>query len=352
MLLLALALIGLVITDNQVQRQERLILAIPNASGHALSVNTVEEINDRVALASDGQDVERTTISRIMLTYETIQRRNINALQSRHEANLIGTNHSHPHVLNHTMTHGRFFSQEALIHAHRVVVLNERAAFELFGDIYTAGNELSMSNMPYRVVGVIDDGDEENLNVYVPTTLLGNTVDAIAANFSINQDLSEEYILTVWQQIGITAERYRLVNFDTLAMVVRDRLILAVFLLLAGLLLRGIIKTAKAAQKEWHSFCGLKREMYMAELLKGASFRRLAMLAAAVSAMAIAVAALGLNAFNRMLIAYDARGMLADVRLDAFAAQIADMSRWYNLSNLFFWGFVLIFLLMISTKRF
>jgi len=345
-LLLAVTFAGLVITNHQVQQQERLIMAIPNTSGHLLSVHAVEAINDRVALTSYGQEIERTTISRIMLTYEIRQSRSINALQSRHEVTLIGTNHSLPHVLNYSIISGSFFSQDALIHGHRVAVLNKSAAFELFGNIYAAGNELSIDNMPYRVAGVIDDGDADNFNIYVPITLMGNSVGAIAANFSVNQDLSEEYILTVWQLLGVTSDRYSFINFDILGTIAQDRLVLAIFLMLLGLLSWGIFKITKAVKKEWHAFCTLKREMYMTDLLKGKSFKRLAMLAASLTTIVTAVAVICLNAFSRILIAYDARDMLTDIRSEVFSIQIAEMARWYNMSGLFFWGFSAVFLIV------
>ena len=361
LILLIAAFVGQVIANGQVRQQERLILAMLKTSDNFLTVDAIEAVNDRIALtrthygketeysAELGAGIERTTISRIMLTYEVSQNRSINALQSRYDVNLIGTNHSYPHVFNLTIIHGRFFGQDALTQAQRVAVLNERAAFEMFGNIYAAGSELNINNRPYRVAGVISDGDEENLNVYVPVTLLENniTIDALAANFSINQDLSAEYILTVWQQMGITADRYNIVNFDVLSIVVRDRLILSVFLILAVLLIGGILKIIKAAKKEWHVICNLKREIYMAELLKTSVVKRLIGIVVSIIAMAAVIAALSLNAFNRVLIMYDARGMLADVRAESFAVQMAEMAQWYSLSHLFFWGFGLTFLIFV-----
>jgi hypothetical protein len=349
-IMMVLVLGGLAVSAYQVSQQERLFLAIPKTSGNSISVNAVEDINDRAALLTYGNEAERRTISRVTLTYEKRQNSSINALHSRHDANLIGTNHSHPFVFNNNLIHGSFFSQEALQHAHNAAVLNKTAAFEMFGTIYAAGNELRIENMPqggpsvYRVLGVIDDGDEENINVYVPVTLLGNAVDTLAANFSVNHDLSAEYIQTIWQQLGITADRYHLVNFDTLNTVVRDRLILLSFFLSAGLLLWCISKAIKMAKKEFHTLNNLRREMYMIDLLKSAAFRRMTGHAVCTTAMIAATGLIGLNAFGRGLLAYDTHGMLTDVHSEAFAIQLELIAHWYNISLLFFLGGVVVFL--------
>ena len=349
-ILMAFTLCGLAIAAYQVNQLERLFLAIPRTSSNSISVNNVEEINGRVVLTTYGTEVEQTTVSRVMLTYERRQNRSINALQSRHDVNLIGTNHSHPHVLNHNLIHGNFFSQEALNHAHNVVTLNKIAAFEIFGNIYAGGNELWINNMPtgspsvFRVIGVIDDGDNENLNIYIPVTILSNTVDSIAANFSINPDLSAEYIQAIWHQMGITSDRYHLMNFDTINAVMQDRLILTASLLLMGLLLWGISKAIKAVHKEWHTVIRLRREMYMPDLIKATVFRRMVGITACIIAMAATIGFIGLSAFERGLYAYDSHGMLADVHSEAFLVQIEMITQWYNMSLIFFWGGVIGFL--------
>jgi cytochrome c oxidase subunit IV len=347
---MALTVGGLATAVYQANRQERLFLAIPKTSGISIAVNAAEDVNDRVVLLTYGQETERGTVSHVLLTYESRQSGSVKALQSRHDANLIGTNHSHPHVLNHKLIYGSFFSQEAIQHAQNVAVLNETAAFVMFGNIYAAGNELYIDNMKhrglsvYRVLGVVDDGDEENINVYVPVTVLGSTVNAIAANFSVNHELSAEYIQTIWQQLGVTTDRYHLVNFYTLNIVVRDRLILIFFLLISGVLLGGISKTVKSIIKEWHAVNHLRREMYMIDLIKSAAFRRMASLVPCITGMTAAIGFIGLNAFERGLLAYDAHGMLNDAHTESFAVQFETMAYWYNISLLFFWCGVAVFL--------
>ena len=342
--LLVFSLSGLAIAVYQINQMESLFVAVPRSSGHYVSVNTVEEINDRITLALHEEVAERTTVSRVMLTYENRQSRSVNALQSRHDVYLIGTNHSHPHVLNHGLIHGSFFNQDALIYAHNVVVLNKTAAFKMFGNIYASGNEMQIGNTPFRVVGVVDDGDSETPNVYIPATVLGNTVHSIAANFTVNPDLTAEYIQTVWQQMGITTDHYHFINFDTLATVVRDRLILFVYLIFTGGFVLGIAKAIKAANSGWYTLNCLRREMYMVDLIRGYNFRRLVGITVGIIAMVTAVGAIWLNAFQRGLYAYASHGMVTEVRPQAFLSHIEKMVQWYNWSLMFFLCGVVLFL--------
>jgi len=339
--LLVFMLAGLGFARDQAGRQERLLIAIPRIGGTTIPVSAVEALNDRVVLISDQQQVRRVGQSRVMLTYAERSMAGISALQANHDVVVVGTNHTFPFVTNHPMIYGRFFGRDAVEYGHRVVVVNKQAAFDLFGTYKPTGNTLQISGMPYRILGVIDDGDTGNRNIYMPISRRGNTVEAIAAHLATGayEPLSAEYILNEWQQIGVTEAGYYFVNFDILRTVIQDRFILALYLLLVGLLLIGIKNAIHMAIAKWQALKDLRREMYALELLKSHTTWKLAGSWGIMAAIICLVGVIGLDGFSRVLIASDAGGMLANIRTDAFAMQLAQMAEWYNWSRLLFWGF-------------
>jgi len=339
--LLVFMLAGLGFARDQVGRQERLLIAIPRIGGATIHVSAVEALNDRVVLISDQQQVRRVGQSRVMLTYAERSMAGISALQANHDVVLVGTNHTFPFVTNHPMIYGRFFGRDAVAYGHRVVVVNKQAAFDLFGTYEPTGNTLQISGMPYRILGVIDDGDTDNRNIYAPISTRGNAVEAIAANLATGayEPLSAEYILNEWQQIGVTEAGYYFVNFDILRTVIQDRFILALYLLLAGLLLIGIKNAINMAIAKWQALKDLRCEMYALELLKSHTTWKLAGSWGIMTVIICLIGVIGLDGFSRVLIASDAGGMLANIRTDAFAMQLVQMAEWYHWSRLLFWGF-------------
>ena len=324
-LLAVLMLAGLVTAYYFSGLQEELFLAVPKISGTTLSVQLVEEAGSRGAA----------------ITFESRRFENVTAINNSRSVVLIGTNHSFPFVMNHRLVHGRFFREYAVRYRHRVVVLNEYAAFELFGTTEATGNELIIHGSPYTVVGVIGDGDSDGLNIYVPMTLLGNTVETIATNLALSPSLTDIGILNEWQRLGVDSGRFHFVDFGVLRTVVRDKLILAFALVIMAVLLTTISKILAGIKNQISALRLLLREVYMKELLAKPPAWKLLGLGTIFFGIIGMFVVLAVDSFMRILVANDARGMLTDVQSAAFAGQIAEMARWYNLSNLFFTGFVI-----------
>ena len=326
-----LMLIGLITANYHASAQEGLLIAIPRISGISTPVTQVDEAGNRG----------------MPFTFENRQAKTITVLGNNHGITLIGTNHNYPFIMGHKLTHGRFFREYAVRYGHRVAVLNQHAAFTLFGTINATGNELFIDNSPYIVVGVIDDGCNEELNIYVPTTHLNNTAEAITANTALSPTRTNIEVLNEWQRMDIEGQNYRFVDFGALQTIVHDKVIIAFSLIAVAILLFFLSKTYASAKVQASALHRVVRDAYIKEaIVKPPAWKLLCICVVSVSIVA-ATAALIMNSFMRILVAYDTRGMLANVQSTAFSRQIATIARWYNLSNLFSLGFILFFAMLI-----
>jgi len=329
---MVLSLAGLVIAYFFSAQQENLLLAVPQISGTAFPIQTAQD-------------------SSIPLTFENLHFESVFAINSSQNVVLIGTNHNFPFVMNFNISHGRFFREDAVRYNHRVAVLNERAAFELFGTTEATGNEMTIRGAPYIVIGVINDGINDRVNVYVPATLLGNTTETIAANLNLSPAINDITILNEWRHMGITRSQYDFVNFYTLRVVIRDRVVLAFAVFAATFLLVGLVKIFNAIGGQISALRHLAREVYFGELFKKSPVWKLIGLGLAFLGVLGAFILLVMDSLMRILLATDARGMLANVQSASFATQISEIALWYNMSNLFSLSFLVFYLLLILIPK-
>ncbi len=69
----------------------------------------------------------------LMLAYENTYEKSVKALNSFHGVMLKGVNFNYSHVMGHGIISGGFFTVEAAENKIKTAVLNEKAAFEMFG---------------------------------------------------------------------------------------------------------------------------------------------------------------------------------------------------------------------------
>ena len=319
---------GLIVTYFQAGRLADLFLAVPRIMGTSSPVGSVEAANNRGML----------------FTYENRSLTTVSAINSTHNVVLVGTNHNLPFVMNHSLIHGRFFREYAVRYSHQVAVLNEAAAFALFGSSEATGNEVIMRGSPYIILGVINDGDSENLNMYVPASL-GDSTKAVAANLASN--LSDIGVLNEWQRMGISGSHYRFVDFSILRTVIQDRTILAATLAAIFILLLILSKIVASMKMQFSTLQRLRREVYMTTMLAKSPTWKVLGLGIAFIATTLGCALLAMDAFMRILIAHDTRGMLDNVQSAAFSAQLEGIARLSNQSSLLLLGFV-VFLVMYT----
>ena len=287
-ILIILLISGLANVYFNVRRQDALLVI----SGSTLRANQVDQMSDS-----------------LMLTYKNRTRANITALNTRQDVNLIETNHKLPFVMNYSILHGGFFRQDAVQYRHAVAVLNEYAAFKIFGTIESTGNVFTMNSITYVVVGVIDDKDMDNLNVYIPIGLLGDAIESISINLDISPYTAEE-IVNKLQQVGIIDDDYRFINFAAAYVAVTDSIIIV----LKGFIISGLYFVAKkswnCAKKEILILRNLYCEMYAVELIKKPPIWRLIGLITTVICIATIITILSVDVIHRILIVYDVFDMV------------------------------------------
>ncbi|MCL2405809.1 MAG: ABC transporter permease, partial [Defluviitaleaceae bacterium] len=251
LILVLIMLTGLVTAYYHARAHESLLFAIPRISGTNVSAQFLRQASDMG----------------MIVTYENRQATTISVLGNSHNVVLVSTNHDLPFVMGHHIVHGRFFSEYAFKYGHRVAVLNKQAAFALFGSVESTGNEIIMNNIPYIVVGVINDADRDGLNIYVPATLLCDTATAIATNPNMSPTLSKMGILSQWQHMGIDGHNYIFVDFEVLQTVIRDKTILVIAIFLITAMVFILLKTISAVKKQVKDLGFLARNFYLRQVI-------------------------------------------------------------------------------------
>ena len=115
----------------------------------------------------------------LLLTYEIPAAATVQALNSRHQVTLIGTNSSYPDVTGHRLVSGGFFSHTAWERELRQATLNKTAAAQIFGSTNINERTIIIDGHTWIITGVVDDGDGETLNIYAPSSVTGGQARAL-----------------------------------------------------------------------------------------------------------------------------------------------------------------------------
>ncbi|MCL1878291.1 MAG: ABC transporter permease [Defluviitaleaceae bacterium] len=312
----------IVFASHRLGRAEPLFIAVPRTSTANFSAIAADEFS--------------------ILTYETRRAAHVTTLRSRHDATLIGTNERHFHVLRNTLYGGNFFNRDAVLHAHRVAVLNRAASFEMFGIDYFAGTaSVYIAEMgAFSVIGVVDDSDN-NPNIYVPQSVLASTANALAVNFATLQD--EEYVRGKWRQIGVGDDNFHMLNFDTVKTLARDRIFFAVCIIVLQIIFCIAAKIMRSVKKDAADLDNLRREFYMRDIIKKPALWKAAGKVLCLPLLITVAGALGISALQRVLFATRAAGILSGINTEAFTYQIEYITLWHYVSLASFLCFVLAF---------
>jgi len=340
-----LMLVGLVAVYILTGQQEGLLLAIPKVDA-TVSVDLAEAMNGNMAMVESENGFDVVWESNVTLTYEIRREAHVTALRAGYDVVLIGTNHTYPIVMNFPLSNGTFFCKNATSEGHRVAILNEQAAFDLFGAMNIAGNVLQINGEPYLVLGVIDDGNSDNLNIFIPTTRLSYTVGTIATNLT-DGSLSEAVVRSEWRQIEIDERRYHFINLYSLSMAIRNKLYFALALMVISLLCIGVKKMLQGAVIKWRMIGKLHTQMYIAGILKSADFRKFSAYVIAMLVMVAVGVIIFTQTFSNVLYTIDVWEAFGNTNSDSFSIQIAKMNTLMIASIGIFVGFIVCFVTCI-----
>jgi len=175
---------------NPATHDTLLLITPKSASQRGVSPDAIEDINGK----------------KLMITYISEESATAQAVNSNAGVTLRATNYTHPHVMRLVMKSGGFFTIAHQEQSSKTAVLNEKAAFDLFGGVDIVGKELTIGNDRYRVVGVISDEDD-TLHVYIPVTLRQQSRPNSFA-VRLDDNVSEALVKNELKQIGVTDSSY------------------------------------------------------------------------------------------------------------------------------------------------
>lgn len=313
---------------------ENYFMAIPKHSNVVgVNVDKIEDLNEE----------------NFLISYEIKKEESIKALNSKHDVLLIGTNYVYPYITGYAFAEGSFFTQSSQEQKIRTVVLNELAAYELFGNYDIAGNNIILQGKFYTVTGVIKDEDSENKNVYVPITLLNSRPTAFITYIDLENGITEEYIKNELKELDITESNYYFLNFEKISKTIHEQtliLFLAIILVVFSIILKYSIRNFKIL---YEAFKGLLTQNYFQEILiKKPRF---------IYKMFRSLLCIVFCIFGLLIIAYNIFKIyinwnvdleeLIEINLDYFVSQIQVIQHVFIFSTIAFVSFIIVLIIFI-----
>ena len=252
--LIGLAVIGYLTKDNH---NDNLLFAKP------LSENQMGI--DEAVLKNKLED-------KFPITYECSQDGVISAINKTKSAEIVAVNYLYKSVMPYPILSGGFFTEDHQKRAASAAVLNEKAAFDLFGGYTVSGGQIKVNGETYTVVGVIRDGIEDILRVYIPITCTNLKPNAFMIRLDEDKGVSEEYVINECKQAGITDAKYDFIALGARAGRVEFMFTFAVFII-AGvclvsilrylfILLGRLISRIRMESKQYYTFTLLLRKSH------------------------------------------------------------------------------------------
>lgn len=205
------------------------------------------------------QKVEELCEEEFLLTYETRRQARVQAIQSEHTVILISTNSCYPQIMNYLMVDGSFFTKSAWKAGNRHVVLNETAAFQLFGSVCPSGNRIKTAGETWIVTGVMEDHDEDNANLYIPSSIGDTQIGALMV--LTGSGIGKEYVKSKLKQLDIYDMQYEITDLsaysDALLQRFRTALIIALCIMIISFICYGITML-----RQYFFDCKIKMERY------------------------------------------------------------------------------------------
>ena len=202
-------------TEAQIANQinslgANLLFVTPNFSSGGMGAgrNITLNMADAEAIAEEVEGVVGFSVEQA--TSQTVKFGNV----SLENISLVGTTPDFLSVREMSMADGRWFNQQEMDRAAKVVVLGSTIAAELFGDADPIGQKITIDTVKLTVVGVLAEkgtvsGTDFDGRIYTPITivsqkfsnsqfarLMGDTVRTIFVQVE-SQEVMEEVILQI-----------------------------------------------------------------------------------------------------------------------------------------------------------
>lgn len=244
------------------------------AAMYALSVSSGRESYRNLLLVTPSsfgiqghspQKLEEFSEEEFLLTYEIRQPATAQAVNSKHPLTLVGTNQNYAGIMGYIVLDGGFFTKAAWDAKNRHAVLNETAAFQIFGNNRISGQTLKLNGEPWIVTGVIQDEDTENANIYVPSSVTGGRAESLMA--LMDDNVTEAYVKNALKSVGIHDNNYDFINLSKSASAFDERFSVGWKAALFAVILLFIFKAGGGIIQNLRFYRNRLREIYFRELL-------------------------------------------------------------------------------------
>lgn len=250
-------------------------VAILLAALYALSFLAEQQLYQNLLLASaaslgapvqDIESLERLCEEEFLLTYEIRSPATAQATASSHRVTMVGTNSHYAAILGYRLLDGGFLTKAALDAGSKHAVLNKTAAFQIFGSRLISGKTVKVNGEAWLVSGVIEDGDDENANLYVPAGLLDGRPGSVMVLLSGQGGISEAYVKNTLKGVAIHDNSHDFVSLSQAASAFGERFSVSWKLALLSALLLLILAGTGGLLKKLHFFRHRLRELYLREV--------------------------------------------------------------------------------------
>jgi hypothetical protein len=161
------------------------------------------------------QKIEEFSESEFLLSYEILSAEKASLSHADFPVTVIGTTSSYSQLLGLEMPEGSFFSKQAWTGKQRHAVLNEKAAFNIFGSNSIAGSRFRIRNDTWIVSGVVRDNDEDRSRIYVPSSIFGGEANTLLALMNPSGTIDEAYVKNSLKILGIREGAFDFFNLRT-----------------------------------------------------------------------------------------------------------------------------------------
>ena len=210
--------------------------------------------------------IEEFAENEFLLTYEIHASDRASVTHASYPVTVIGTNSCYAQIIGYPMREGSFFSRQAWMGKQRHAVLNEKAAFTIFGSNHIAGSRFQMRNEAWLITGVISDGDNDTPKIYIPSSVRGGEAGSLMALSSTAHN--EAYIINSLKTLGIREGSFGFFNLETHNRLLWQRPLVILYLIASLFLLSMLMPLAGKCRRK---LITLKTELsrhYPGELLR------------------------------------------------------------------------------------
>lgn len=183
-------------------------LAQRGALGNLLLINPAEP-------GTPGLDIfkiEEFSEDEFLVSYEIPGSGKISLPHADFQVLLIGTTSSYAQIMGLEIMEGSFFSKQAWDGKLKAAVLNETAAFTIFGNTRIMGNRLKIQNETWLVTGVIRDRDDDHCRLYVPSSIRVANAAILLALIDTANGYDEAFLKKGLKKLGIQEGIYDFYN--------------------------------------------------------------------------------------------------------------------------------------------